>query len=181
MDRNVPPEAFHKCVMTAAPHTSLWDGIFALGAFLIMGIPLRYAIKKEFDYFPVGNLLSAAGALWIDRKHNAKDGKRQSYVDAMADVFAENEKIALMIAPEGTRSLTKEWKTGFYHVAKQAGVPITLGYLDYKKKQAGVGPAIYPGDNMEADLQQMMDFYREISGKYPEKFMLDIRYDKVKE
>lgn len=180
MNKNVPAEAFGKCVMTAAPHTTLWDGVYALGAFLIMGIPLKYAIKKEFNYFLVGNLLAAAGALWIDRKSTSKDGARKSYIEIMAEVFEKHEAIALMIAPEGTRSLTKQWKTGFYHVAKEAGVPITLGYLDYKKKEAGVGPAIYPSDDMEADMHKIMEFYQGVTGKYPEKFQVDERYTQTK-
>ena len=81
-----------------------------------------------------------------------------------------------MITPEGTRARRTQWKTGFYYAALKAGVPICLGYLDYAKKEAGVGPALYPTGNLEADMRKIMDFYRNIKGKYPELFSLDERF-----
>ncbi len=176
MNPAIPPEAYKKCVMIAAPHTALSDATLTLGAFGEMGIPLRYAIKKEFNFFPVGAFLASAGALWIDRSGNSKDRGKKSYVEQMTDLFADRESLVMLIAAEGTRTLRTEWKTGFYYVASNAGVPITLGYLNYKTKEAGVGPAIYPSGDMEADMRKIMDFYRNIPGKYPEKFALDERY-----
>ncbi|RMG16390.1 MAG: acyltransferase [Bacteroidetes bacterium] len=177
MKHDVPPEVFGKCVMTAAPHTSLWDAVYALAAFNEMKIPVRFAIKKEFNYFPVGWFLRSAGALWIDRSATAEERGKKSYVDAMAEVFGKEEHICMLIAPEGTRKRTTKWKTGFYHVAKKAGVPIALGYLDYAKKEAGVGALVVPSDDMQADMRKIMDFYRNIQGKHPERFALDARYD----
>jgi len=99
-------------------------------------------------------------------------------VDVMADIVKENDPIALVVTPEGTRARRTEWKSGFYHVAKQAGVPIALGYLDYKKKEAGIGPLVYPTDDIDADMAKIMAFYKGIHGKYPEDFSVDQRYDK---
>lgn len=90
-------------------------------------------------------------------------------VDAMVHLFDEREELVIMITPEGTRKYVPRWKTGFYHVAKRANVPIVLGYLDYKKKHAGIGPVIYPGDDIDQDLETIMGFYREVTGKYPDQ------------
>ena len=65
---------------------------------------------------------------------------------------------------------------GFYHAAKLANVPIAFGYLDYQKREAGVTKYILPSDDMEADMKQIMDFYKDKMGKYPDKFSLDLRY-----
>jgi 1-acyl-sn-glycerol-3-phosphate acyltransferase len=94
----------------------------------------------------------------------------------MAELFEQHQRIAVMVTPEGTRSLRKQWKTGFYYAALKADVPICLGYLDYANKIAGVGPVIYPSGNLETDMRQIMDFYRPIQGKHPELFSLDERY-----
>ena len=95
----------------------------------------------------------------------------------MAQFFKSNDRIALVIAPEGTRRLRDKWKMGFYHVAQQAQVPITFGYLDYANKIAGVGPkALILSGDMDKDLKIVMDFYRDIKGAHPENFSLDLRY-----
>ena len=81
-----------------------------------------------------------------------------------------------MVTPEGTRSLRTKWKTGFYHTAAGAGVPIALGYLDYKNKEAGVGKIIYPSGDMKRDMKEIMDFYKNIPAKFPEKFSVDTEF-----
>lgn len=175
MDENVPPEA-QRCVMIAAPHTSNWDIWYARLGFYIMDIPLRFTIKKEIMWFPLNLLIRSFGGIGIDRRPRTPGAARTSYVQAMADLFKEYDKIAVMVTPEGTRSLRTKWKTGFYYVAHTAGVPICLGYLDYKNKVAGVGGVVYPSGDIEADMHQIMEFYREIQGKFPEKFSIDERY-----
>ena len=77
----------------------------------------------------------------------------------------------MTIAPEGTRSRVKKWKTGFYHIAHGANVPIALGFLDYQRKVGGIGPVIYPTGNIEADMQSIRTFYDGVTGKFPEKSM----------
>lgn len=172
---NIPPEV-ERCIMIAAPHTSNWDIWYARLSFFIMGIPLRFTIKKEWMRFPFNLLVRPMGGIGIDRRPRRPGDARPSYVDAMADLFQQHDHLAIMITPEGTRSLRTQWKTGFYYVAIKAGVPICLGYLDYRKKEAGVGKVIYPSGNIEEDMRSMMDFYRNITGKYPELFSLDERY-----
>ena len=175
-DENVPKEALY-CVMTAAPHTTNWDFYFMRVAFMVLGIPVKIAIKDVWTKVPLlGSFIKYIGGLGINRGPKDPSKPRKSYVEQMADFFKEYDKIAIGISPEGTRSLTTKWKLGFWHTAKKAGVPITFGYLDYKRKVAGVSSTVlYPSDNLEADLKIMMDFYKTVTPKYPEKFALDER------
>jgi 1-acyl-sn-glycerol-3-phosphate acyltransferase len=175
MDENIPAEV-QRCVIIAAPHTSNWDLWYARLAFFLMDIPLRFTIKKEWMRFPFGPLTRALGGIGIDRSPKQPGQPRKSMTEAMADLFTKHEVLAVMVTPEGTRSLRTEWKTGFYHVAQMANVPIALGYLDYKRKHAGVGPIIHPSGDIDKDMRTMMDFYRNIAPCHPEKFSLDQRY-----
>jgi 1-acyl-sn-glycerol-3-phosphate acyltransferase len=164
------PDNTPKSVMIAAPHTSNWDFFYARAAFFLLRIPVKTTIKKEAMFFPMNLILKSFGVIPVDR--NKKVGglsKKNSMVDAMIQLFDERDELVIMITPEGTRKYVPRWKTGFYHVAKRANVPIILGYLDYKKKHAGIGPVIYPGEDIDQDLKTIMDFYRGVSGKYPEQ------------
>lgn len=175
----VPKEAYARCVMIAAPHTSNWDAVYTVGAFEAMGIPVRFTVKKEASFFPLGAILSSAGALWIDRSGSARKRNAKSYIDIMSDFFTEYENLVMLVSAEGTRSKVTQWKTGFYRVAQQAGVPIALGYLDYSRKEAGVGMLVHPTGDMLADMGKIMAFYADIAGKDPAKFSLDERYPPV--
>lgn len=160
----------------AAPHTSNWDTVISLAAFDLMHLKVRFTLKKEWFKFPFKGIMIKLGGIAIDRSPKQAGEKRLSIVEAMVNLFKENKDLHIMITPEGTRSLRTEWKTGFYYTAKAAGVPILCGYLDYKEKVAGIGKVIFPSDNMEADLKEIMDFYKTIHGKNPEKFSTDLRY-----
>lgn len=167
---------YNRCVMIAAPHTSNWDLLFARAAFYLMDIPVRYTVKKEWMRFPFSLVFGPLGAIAIDRSPKKAGEERQSMTEAMIDLFNKNKDLAVMVTPEGTRSLRTKWKTGFYHVAVGAKVPIGLGYLDYKKREAGVGKLIYPSGDMEKDMREIMAFYKNIQGKHPEKFSVDLDY-----
>ena len=176
VDLNIPKEA-DRCVMIAAPHTSNWDGYYVRVAFWVLNIPVKIAVKNYWTKGFLGWLTKPMGFLGIDRSKKDPNKPRKSQTEQMADFFKEYDRIAMVIAPEGTRKLRKEWKLGFYYTAKMANVPITCGYLDYKNKIAGVGDVVvYPSDDMEADLKKIMDFYKNIQGKYPEKFVVDHRF-----
>uniref|UniRef100_UPI0040486680 1-acyl-sn-glycerol-3-phosphate acyltransferase n=2 Tax=Roseivirga sp. TaxID=1964215 RepID=UPI0040486680 len=162
------PKGVKKVVITAAPHTSNWDFFYARLAFYLLEVPLNYTIKKEMMVGPLGWMLKSMGAIPIDRSPKKDGDARKSMVDAMADLFNERESLAVMVTPEGTRTYVPEWKTGFYYVALKAGVPIVLGFLDYKNKIAGIGPAIHPSGDVEKDIETMKAFYRTKTGKYPE-------------
>ena len=176
MDMNLPPESAGQAVMLAAPHTTNWDFVYAMAAFRLMGLPVRFAAKSELRRIPfIGWLVGSMGAVWIDRSANAQ-GNRPSYVDAMANLFKEHPKLIVLLAPEGTRSRVTKWKTGFFYIAEKAGVPILTGYLDYEKKAAGVGPAIHPDDGLDVVMQKVTDYYRNVKGKFPKNFAPDERY-----
>lgn len=163
------PKDLKKAVMIAAPHTSNWDFFYARAAFFIMDIPVKATVKKESFKGIMGPILRWFGAIPVDR--NRKVGslkKKNSMVDAMIALF-DRDELVVMITPEGTRKYAPKWKTGFYHLAVGANVPIVLGYLDYKEKHAGIGPIIYPTGNLEEDLEKILQFYRTKTGKYPEK------------
>lgn len=151
-----------RCVMVAGPHTSNWDFIYARAAFYLMDAPIRFTIKKEFMRFPFGGLLHSMGALPIDRSRNTK------MVDAMIRIIKDTPgDMCVLVTPEGTRKYQPRWRKGFYYVALGANVPIVLGYLDYARKEAGIGPTFYPTGNLEADIEEIMAFYRTKTGKFP--------------
>lgn len=164
-----------RCVIVAAPHTSNWDAIYCLAAMDVIGLPLKFTIKKEFQIPIIGKWLADAGAVWIDR--NSSGGlRRKSMIDVVVEMFSNHSKIAFIITPEGSRSKRTEWKTGFYHIAIKANVPIALGYLDYEKKIGGIGKIIYDTSSLENVMREMMDFYKDIHGKFPEQYSPDLRY-----
>jgi len=153
-----------KFVIIAAPHTSNWDLVFALAIFWKMKIPVKYFIKDSFTKPPHGWFFKMMGAIGVDRK------KTGNLVHHAAATIKKMDHIALMVPAEGTRSFVKKWKTGFYHIAKKADVPVALGYLDYTNKIAGVGDLVYLTDNFENDMQIIEAFYQNIDGKHPEKY-----------
>jgi 1-acyl-sn-glycerol-3-phosphate acyltransferase len=167
---------YNRAVMIAAPHTSNWDLVFARAAFYLMDIPVRYTVKKEWMRFPFSLVFGPLGAIAIDRSPRKAGQERKSMTEAMIQLFEGGSDLCVMVTPEGTRSLRTKWKTGFYHVAVGAKVPIALGYLDYKNKVAGVGKLIYPSGDMQKDMKEIMDFYKPIQGKHPEKFSVDLDY-----
>ena len=175
VDESLPQE-IKKCIIIAAPHTSNWDLWYTMAAFAIYKLKIRFTIKKEWMQFPFGLLMKPLGGIAIDRAPRTKDSERTGFVDSMIELFDQNEELIIVITPEGSRSLRNKWKTGFYHVARGAGVPICLGYVDYQKKKAGIGKVIYPTD-FNTDMKEIMAFYSQIHPKFPEKFSIDRGFD----
>ncbi len=169
VDENLPPN-IKKCIIIAVPHTSNWDFWYMIIAFSIYQLKIRFTIKKEWLRFPFTTLLNYLGAIAIDRSPRL-NGSRPSNVEAMTELFNNHEELRLVITPEGTRSNNNNWKTGFFHVAQNAQVPILLGYIDYKTKKAGIGKQITP-TNFNDTMQEIVDFYKNITPKYPKKFSL---------
>jgi len=162
------PEGVKKAVLIAIPHTSNWDLLYARAAFFIMDIPVRFTIKKEIMVGPMGWLIKALGGIAIDRKR-IPGKKKQTYTEAMINMLKERDELVIMVTPEGTRSYAPKWKTGFYHIALGAEVPVVIGYLDYKNKLAGIGPVIQPNGMILEQIEEMMVFGRTITGKYPDQ------------
>jgi len=172
---DIPVESTN-CIMVAAPHTSNWDLIYAMAALDKLGINVRFTIKKEFNRFPFNLILSSMGALWIDRGAIKSDSKT-SMTDVMASFFSSAQApLAMLVTAEGTRSPVTKWKTGFYFTALKAGVPICLSYLDYGKKEAGIGLCFMPSGDIQKDMHRIMAFYRDKQARFPDQFKLDERY-----
>ncbi len=177
LSHGIPAESYN-CIMLAAPHTSNWDFVYAIAALDMLGVNVRFTIKKEFNRFPLGSLIASMGALWIDRSPRKPGEERPSMTEIMADFFThpENLPLTVLVTAEGTRSRVTKWKTGFYYSALKAEVPLCLSYLDYKEKVAGIGMCFMPSGNIEQDMKIIMDFYSDKSPKHPAKFTLDHRY-----
>jgi 1-acyl-sn-glycerol-3-phosphate acyltransferase len=161
------PPGLKKAVLIAIPHTSNWDIIYARAAFYLLDVPVRFTIKKEVMVGPLGWIIKGVGGIAIDRKKVAGK-KTQTYTQAMISMLKESDELVMMVTPEGTRSYAPKWKTGFYHIALGAEVPVVIGYLDYKLKRAGIGPVIIPSGNMDEDIEAMKAFGRTVTAKFPE-------------
>jgi 1-acyl-sn-glycerol-3-phosphate acyltransferase len=149
-------------VIIAAPHTSNWDAVIMVTAAYLFKIRISWFIKREAFFFPLGAIIRAVGGIPIDR------GARRNVVAQAVEQFQHSERLILAVPPEGTRRKAEGWKTGFYHIAYGAGVPIVLGYLDYRRKVAGLGPAFVPTGDIEADFRVFDEFYARVTPKYPE-------------
>ncbi|WP_333831507.1 1-acyl-sn-glycerol-3-phosphate acyltransferase [Acinetobacter schindleri] len=173
------PENLSQCVMIAAPHTSNWDALYARLALKALGVNVRITIKDSYMQFPLGPFVRAMGGIGIDRRPKQAGEPRLSMVQVMTDLFKQHPELVMLVTPEGTRARQEQWKTGFYYVAVNAGVPIALAYMDYEQKKAGVGKIIHPTGNFEEDMAEIMDFYAGIQAKFPEEFSVDQRYYKA--
>ena len=155
-------------VIIAAPHTSNWDFVYFMGLTHDLGIKSYFMAKNSLFRWPFRRFLLDVGGVPIDRSSN------QNYVQAMADEFARRKEFILTIAPEGTRGAVRKWKTGFYHIAMAAKVPMVVGLMDYGRKVGGLGPLIWPTGDYEADMAKVMEFYRSVTPRHPTKAMTGI-------
>jgi len=162
---DIPPEVT-KAVFIIAPHTSNLDFFIGRMYCFMRRIPIKVMIKKESFAGPLGGLLKKAGGVPIDRS------KSTSLVDQIVQMFNENDPFFFAITPEGTRKKSEKWKSGFYHIAVKANVPILLSYIDYGKKVAGIGRVFYPTGDFKKDFKEIEDFYRGRQGRHSGKFNL---------
>lgn len=174
--KNDLSEDIKQCVLVAAPHTSNWDALYTKLGLAVMRIPAKLTIKDSYMRMPFGPFVRAMGGIGIDRSARQEGERRPSMVESMAALFKTHPELIMLVTPEGTRDLRTQWKTGFYHVAVLAKVPIVLAYVDYRKKQVGIGKIIHPTGNIQKDMREIMHFYKDIHGKYPEKFSIDVNY-----
>ncbi len=171
VENKLPPDV-KKCIIIAAPHTSNWDFFYAMAFLSILEIKSRFTIKREWMKFPFSLITKSLGGIAIDRRPRNAGDPRRSFIEVMVELFDTNKELVIVITPEGTRTRVEKWKTGFYHIALQAKVPIALGFCDYKTKTTGIGGIFYP-TNYETDMRTIMDFYKKFTGKNPGQFSLD--------
>lgn len=153
------PAGLDKAVVVAAPHTSNWDMPFSLMIAFKLRLPVYWLGKKSIFTFPFGPLMRWMGGIAVERSRST------NMVDAVIENFNRAEKLLIMMSPEGTRSKVKTWKSGFYHMASGANVPIVLAYVDYSNKRGGIGPVFYPTGDYEKDLKEIQRYYLQFQGK----------------
>jgi 1-acyl-sn-glycerol-3-phosphate acyltransferase len=153
-----------KFVVIGAPHTSNWDFILSMVFIAAVGVRAYWMAKHTLFRFPYGWFFSALGGVPINRTANF------NVVEQAVQEFSRRDKFILGITPEGTRSRVDYWKSGFYYIARAAKAPILLCFFDYRRKQIGFGPLLWPGEDPEADLEIIRAFYADKTAKHPEKF-----------
>jgi 1-acyl-sn-glycerol-3-phosphate acyltransferase len=152
-----------KYVMIAAPHTSNWDFVIALAIIFVYRINIQIMMKDTWFFWPLGPIFRWLGVMPINRSNTI------NVVSQCIEDFRQNEEKRLMVPPSGTRKKVLYWKTGFYRIAHGAGVPIAMGFLDYRRKRGGIGPVFHPTGDIDRDMEIVRDFYLNISGKYPDQ------------
>lgn len=149
-----------KCVVIFYPHTSNWDFIIGMVARSAMRLPIQWAGKDTLFRWPMGGIFRWLGGIPVNRR------ERTGLTARLADEFAQRRRFYLAITPEGTRSRTDGWKSGFYHLALAAKVPLGLAYIDYPQKRVGIGAYIELTGDERADLDALRRFYAGKTGKH---------------
>lgn len=157
------PEA-PRFVLIAAPHTSNWDLAYLLAMAAVFDVKISFLAKHTLFRPPLGFAMRALGGIPVRRKRNG------NLVDQMARAFDGRERLALVVPVEGTRSYTPHWKSGFYHIASSADVPIVMSFLDYERRVGGFGPTLHPSGDLRADMDLIRAFYADKKGRFPDDF-----------
>jgi 1-acyl-sn-glycerol-3-phosphate acyltransferase len=158
-----------KFVLIGAPHTSNWDFVLFLGVIFSLRANVRFMGKAELFRFPIGWFFRYCGGVPVDRK------KSTGLVEQMVKVSNESEKFILTIAPEGTRHYVQEWKRGFYHIAKSAGIPIVMAVVDSRHKTVRIGPVFHPTEDIEADIKSIQEVFTGVVGIHPRRKYITLK------
>lgn len=167
---NTFPSNLNKYIIIVAPHTSWLDFPVGVLARFSLGIKGRYIGKHTLFKPPYGFIFRALGGTPVDRSKSA------NRVEAIVDLFQENDEFILALSPEGTRKKIDKWKTGFYYVAKGANVPIVMAGLDYSNKKVIISEPYNLTDNIKNDFNHFHNFFKNIKGKYPDNFGVDFHH-----
>jgi len=161
-----------KYVLIGAPHTSNWD--FPVALMVCFALRLRVYWMGKASLFPplLGGVMRWLGGIPVNRERSG------NLVQATVDAYNGNQRLIVIVPPEGTRSKVTQWKTGFYYIALGAGVPIALGYLDFRRKEAGLSRMFEPTGDIAADMVEIQAFYAGVTGKNPGKFDGGTKTDK---
>lgn len=151
-----------KYVLIGAPHTSNWDFPLMLLVVLKLRLQLYWMGKHTLFPFPFSGFMKWLGGIPINRS------KSHNVVNDIVLQFNDNEKFVVLVPPEGTRSKVTSWKTGFYHIANNANVPILMGYINAEKKEGGLADFFYPTGDLEKDMKAIRAFYADKKGLCPE-------------
>ncbi|MCF0196217.1 MAG: 1-acyl-sn-glycerol-3-phosphate acyltransferase [Bacteroidaceae bacterium] len=155
-----------KYVIAMAPHTSNWDFIIGQLYSGAEGIRTNFMMKKEWFFWPMGILMRSLGGIPVYRD------KKMKSTDILAKQAMEMSEFRLCITPEGTRKATSTWKRGFYYIALKANIPILLYAVDYEKRVIACTKQIIPNGDIEAQMAEIKEYFKDFSGKHPEKFSI---------
>lgn len=164
------PYYLPKCVVIVAPHTSAWDFVIGLAVRSVLRLThVKYLGKAELFQGTFGFFFRKVGGYPVDRsnKHNM--------VDQVVQLFQENEQFVLALSPEGTRKKVDRLRSGFYHIAKKAGVPIVMTALDFGKKEVYFSEPFHTTDDEQADFQKIIEFYAPVQGKIKEQGLAHLK------
>ena len=153
-----------KLVMVLAPHTSTCDFLVGLASLLAIGFRSSWLIAAKHTLWPLGRFIPSFGCIPVPRSLPPYDRSQ------MVKTFNDNDKLLFALSPEGTRKKVTKWKTGFWHIAADAGVPIQLISFDYARRITECGPVIETSNNIEADMKLIQNYYMGVQAKYPSKF-----------
>ncbi|MFM5923967.1 MAG: 1-acyl-sn-glycerol-3-phosphate acyltransferase [Novosphingobium sp.] len=156
-----------RSVILGAPHTSNWDFVFFLGAVNQLGIAPSFMGKHSLFKWPMRRFMFDMGGISVNRSD-----KNANYVDQVVAEYARRDDLALVIAPEGTRKAITAWRSGFYHIALGAGVPIVPAWVDNATMRGGVGAPIMPSGDYAADLKAIALFYQSVLPDHPKLAVL---------
>lgn len=159
---------FPKCIICVAPHTSNLDFIIGKLVYASLGRKAGFLMKSTWFFFPLGLIFRAIGGVPVYR-----DRKHSNLTRQLIDRFNSTDRLTLAITPEGTRSRTTEWRTGFLHIACEAGIPIVLGAIDFGTKSVYLTDVFTPTGDTAADMRAVKDYYKPFTGKHPESFTTD--------
>lgn len=153
-------------VIIAAPHTSGWDLVYTLATAWSNDIDIKWIGKRALFYFPYGWFFRFLGGISMDRR------SRQNMVTRATDRFKSQDSLVLLVSAEATRKRTDVWKSGFYHIAYQSGVPIQLAGIHYGRCECTFGPLVVPTGRVEEDMNIVRDFYSEVAdgGRFQDQF-----------
>ena len=159
------PANGRKSVLIAAPHTSNWDLPYTLMVAFALRLNVYWMGKQSIFKPPFRGVMLWLGGIPIQRESS------NNVVEAsIAAIQNADGPVQLIVPPEGTRSKARYWKTGFYYIALGANVPIVMAYMDYARKESGLGPVFEPTGNIEADMARIQAFYKPFTGKNPDQF-----------
>ena len=164
-DSGLIPEK--RAIVLGVPHTSFKDFIIAYLFYTSLDGVAHVMIKKEFFFFPVGWFLRRVGCIPVDRSNSA------ALVKSLIEEMNKAEQFHLAIAPEGTRKPVKRWKSGYHLIAREANVPVYLGYFDWKRKRVGRGQKVELTDDAAADTKRIQEIYEkmDLGARYPENYI----------
>jgi 1-acyl-sn-glycerol-3-phosphate acyltransferase len=151
-------------VLIAAPHTSNWDLPYLLALAIVFDVKISWMGKHVLFRPPMGWIMRRLGGIPVVRH------RRGNMVSDLAQLFERSDSLALVVPAEGTRSYVSHWKSGFYHIARAANVPILPSYLDYSRRCGGFGPPLFPTGDIPSDMDEVRDFYSDKVGRYPDQF-----------